>query len=218
MSKHFPYACTAGVKGGRARCRNAEGNCPIHDGKRVSPAPRPTTVLVKADLTPAQADALERQGVKVYRPDTQRAAERAAHHAGVAESLGRNPQAVRPGVVDSGSPVFGRGGLKFVTLAGIFDELAAAGFSAVGVSLKPRGPKPTQLVLSLRKGAKDGSAVSPDIRQFFAGTFNTVHVWANPVDDGKVPHTVNCTSTAKEGKTTEFRLVFANGDWDAVAI
>src|SRR5258708_167751 len=47
--REFWYACTAGIRGGIARCREEEGKCPHHN--ETSPqAPRPETVLFKVNL------------------------------------------------------------------------------------------------------------------------------------------------------------------------
>lgn len=96
------YACTAGVSGGKARCRN-EAPCSVHpDGQ--PPAPRPDVILLKINVGKLpdrggqggdRVKRLEAAGVKIVERSPERAVKLAEAHLAQAERLGRDAYRIR---------------------------------------------------------------------------------------------------------------------------
>ena len=228
------YACTAGIKGGVARCRNLIP-CSAHpDG--TPKAPRPDRVLLKVNLSKAWDDRFQKAGIPLLQRTWERAQQLRADHVESAGQLGRNAFAVRtqqspqrnqtfqgqevPENADTGCPVFGNEGVtKGVSgqsLSKTSWDLRDAGFRLVAAHRLQRNWKPpVRLVLIFEKGqgARDVQFPWELFRELVATCFKQVDVWANERrPDNLVVHTVNCG--ARDDKATPaYGLRFAGGDW-----
>ena len=228
MTALVGYACTGGIRGGVARCRNMSP-CSQHPNGQP-PAPRPDVILVKINLgklsNPWNQE-FDRHGVKMFERSQERALQLSEKHGEQAERLGRDPLAIRrrtegeenltyPEAKDSGSPVFGVDGLTFVNVAEVISDLQVAGFRLTNAYRLARDWKPpVRLVLEFSNGEKAGVKEFPwdVLKRLTSETYGKVDVWANPRDDrGLVVHTVNCGQ--REGQArSDYRLVYAGGDW-----
>ena len=224
------YACTAGVQNGRARCRNAAVNgsnrCAIHaDG---NPAPLPDIVLVKVNLNEKWNRLFADAGVPELYRSFQRSSQLGNEHVARAKSLGRDPFAIREGSgrnnstpesADSGTPVFGKGGLSNASIVFVVRELRNAGFMLTGAHRLNREHKPpVRLVLEFTRyvGTATKIAFPNELFETLVLTnFGQVDVWANDRDSrGKVIHTINC-GKRDDSARSQFYLEFGNGDWAA---
>jgi hypothetical protein len=225
------HACTSGVQDGRARCRNERGKCSVHHTTSVwAHAPQADVILVKVNVNEKWEVRLRSAGIATQLRSFDRAQQLEAQHVARATSLGRNAYAARderdhgdtPEAADSGCPVFGKTGLAELAISaeGLRKELFAAGYVLTGAHMLKRYHKPpVRLVMEFSKPqAKPALANFPwtAIQQLLATTFNQVDVWANDRDPrtGNVVHTVNCGKRA-DGIVPQYRLHFADGDWDA---
>jgi len=218
------YACRAGIRGGVARCRKLEP-CPDHPNGQP-PAPRPDVVLVKVNLSDQWVREFTGASVRRLDRSPERADALAAEHRARAEALGRDAFAIRearegkaedPESADSGCPVFGRGGVQFISIAGLVEELEKAGFKLSGIPhiLAREWKPPQRLVLQFTKDQPEVAFPWPLFRKFIATCFGQVDVWANGRDDrGLVVHTVNCGKRDDAGKPA-YVLRFVAGDWTA---
>ena len=123
-------------------------------------------------------------------------------HIQHAQAFGRNPYAARPGVVDSGTPVFGSKGLEDVSLILVDGQLVGAGLRRTGgyVQDKSREGK-LVLVLNYSNYGKPTGGLSLRaegfLKSLLRATWGHLHVWANPpsLDEGqrfgKIMHTIN---------------------------
>jgi hypothetical protein len=154
-------------------------------------------------------------------------------HVQRAEATGRQAYVARsqagehqPEMADSGCPVFGRDGIvkAQVSVAPLFDELRAAGYTLSRMSVLERTNKRPVLItewssseaLEAKKLAHqffpptDGQLVALD--RFVNAAFDQVHVWANAREEsGRVVHTVNLG--ARTEAVPQHVLRFATGDW-----
>jgi hypothetical protein len=222
-----------------ARCRNEDHKCSVHGNgdKSWKRAPQPTTVLLKINVNAGWENAFRNAGVPVEVRSIERAHELEQERVAAAAALGRSAYAIRdssgrasgvPEDVDTGCPVFGKTGLADlsvsllgVSLPGLGAELAAAGFVLTRASLLKRLHKPpTRLVLEFSMAGTNRAERFPYrlFVQFIETSFNQVDVWANERrSDGSVVHTVNC-GKRDDKAVPEYRLTFANGDWDAIPL
>lgn len=228
------YACTAGIKGGVARCRNLIP-CSAHpDG--TPKAPRPDRVLLKVNLSKQWDTRFQEAGIPLLQRTWERAQELSAQHIESAGQLGRNAFAVRrtqqqprnqmfqgqevPENADTGCPVFGNkgivAGLSGRSLSKASWDLHDAGFRLVHAHRLQRNWKPpTRLVLIFERGQGSRDVEFPWelFRELVSTCFKQVDVWANERrPDNLVIHTVNCG--ARDDKAVPaYDLRYAGGDW-----
>lgn len=231
-----PYACTAGIKGGVARCRKLVP-CPDH-GDDAMPAPRPDVVLVKINLNKVWDERFAQEGIPTLQRSWDRAQQLGADHQERAEKLDRDAFHIRerqasqglredadvPEIADSGCPVFGPDGLKDgvqgSSIAKIGFQLRDSGYRLVHAHRLMRDWKPPiRLVMVWEK--TDGRDVLFPWRllgELTDTTFKQVDVWANDRDkNGRVVHTVNCGKREDGTTPAAYALGFAKGDWATVA-
>lgn len=229
-------ACTFSIRDGLARCRKEAGKCDSHRNGDASweKAPRPTVVLVKVNVNSRWEEAFKNAGIRVDIRSIERAEALEHQRAETAQQLGRSAYAIRadsgrgsnvPEDADTGCPVFGKSGLAElnVSLQRLGVELQEAGFILTRVTLLKRYHKPpTRLVMEFSM-AEAGKPAVQDlltglINSLVTTTFNQVDVWANEKKpNGQVVHTVNCGKRDDTAKP-QYRLAYANGDWDAVPV
>ena len=222
------YACTAGIKGGVARCRNLIP-CSAHpDGNPK--APRPDRVIVKVNLSKEWNNRFQEAGIPLLQRTWERAQELSAQRVESAEQLGRNAFAVRAGQqrnqqelpesADTGCPVFGNEGVtrgvNGQSLSKTCWDLRDAGFRLVHAHRLQRNWKPpVRLVLTFERGqgAQDIEFPWELFQGLVATCFKQVDVWANERrPDNLVVHTVNCG--ARDDKAVPaYDLRYAGGDW-----
>lgn len=225
------YACTAGVQGGVARCRNlivTDDFCAVHP---ESPkAPRPDVVLVKINLNNRWDDAFGRAGIPKLDRSPERAAKLAVEHRERAERLGRDAFAIRearegqrpsdPEAADSGCPVFGKNGIQSVDIRGLVTELRTVGFRITGFHRLARNWKPpVRLVMQFTMTGEPLNQFPWDLfRELTVICFGQVDVWANDRDSrGQVVHTVNCGKRT-DGERPTYTLRYDGGDWEVVIV
>ncbi|MBI2123760.1 MAG: hypothetical protein HYU04_00775 [Candidatus Wildermuthbacteria bacterium] len=230
-----PYACTAGIKGGIARCRKLVP-CPDHGDDAVL-APRPDVVLVKINLNKVWGERFANEGIQVLQRTWDRAQQLGDEHVQRAQQLGRNALYIReeqarqglrenadvPEAADSGCPVFGADGLK--------DGVQGSSITRIGFQLRDSGYRlvhahrlmrdwkpPIRLVMVWEKtNGRDVLFPWRLLSELTNTTFMQVDVWANDRDkNGRVVHTVNCGK--REDGAPAYGLGFAKGDWATVAV
>lgn len=234
------HTCTAGVQDGVARCRKTtfsdptasrQDRCDLHQGDAWASAPAPTTVLLKVNANKGWWNILHQAGVKTFVRSFDRAEELEQKHVAEATALGRNAYASRdqrdhkqtPESADSGSPVFGKSGLEdeAVDIRGLVHELFAAGFVLSAAHLLERDHKPpVRLVMEFSKPSEKAALRNfpwTRFQQLVGTSFGQIDVWANPKQDGKVVHTVNCGKRDDSAKPQNV-LHFTGGDWSVEAI
>lgn len=224
-----PYACTAGIHDGIARCRNLIP-CSVHpDG--TPKAPRPDTVLVKINLNERWSNRFGLAKIPLLDRTPERARELAAKNISNARQLGRDAFTIRkhqqtdrhqeeavPEAADSGCPVFGPGGItrgvRGRSIAKVTWQLRDHGFRLVHAHLLARNWKPpVRLVMVFSKENPEDIRFPWHLFQELTTTcFKQVDVWANGRDlNGNVVHTVNCGK--REDSPPSYDLIFADGDW-----
>lgn len=213
------YACKAATERG-ARCRNwAEGEngfCSFHKGRKdVEIAPRPDTVLYKFNLNESWSKKLLALGVPEKHPDFEAKEHKHIQHA---QQYDRDAFRYRKDVADSGVPVFGKDGLRNVSMYEVLKELAAV-YEVVDIHIRPRRDGNrwmNVLVVSFSHGEKFISSDNAfqELLSFLSSScWGYVHVWANPPqEDGRVIHTVN-SSHREERKQPDLVLRLADGLW-----
>lgn len=230
MAGKVQYACKAGAHDGTARCRNMEP-CPVHNGLGQL-APRPDVVLVKVNLNHENNILFVNAGIPRRERSEERRKQLGEQHRQRAGKLGRDSLVIRerregkenvgyPEAHDSGCAVFGSDGLySGVDIRGLADQLLATGFCLTNAYRLDRDLKPPiRLVMEFRRQDRipDSQHAFPWLllQQLVDTCFGQVDVWANDRDArGQVVHTVNC-GKRDDCATTKFRLLFANGDWEA---
>lgn len=224
MQQLQEYACRAGVHGGNARCRNLASSCPTHD-ENSAPAPRPDVVIIKGNLNDRARSRFLGLGIKIEERSFARSYELGRQHAVQARDF-RRSDAIRgdrdnpenPESIDSGSPVFGRGGAHSVSVQSLIEELVDTGYAPIRASILERHHKPPtrlQIVFSSREDDDPINGIGWDeVFAFFDTCFGQVDVWANPRDArGRVSHTVNC-GRRDDSAHPQHSLRFAGGDWE----
>ena len=227
-------SCKAGVDGGAARCRNmavaGSDYCslPAHQAEGRKASPSPDVVLLWFGLNKANSASFEEfLAAKIHTRRQMR--EIAKRHVVQAEALGRNPNAVRKGVIDSGSPVFGADGVKGhrVWAGNTIDTLGAAGYFLSNAKVvKSQGPhgENSRLLLELRM---EGDGFEGTARDFLGDTFadfadctfGQVRVWANPPNErGDIVHTLNF-GARQLGLLPDCAIAFdGTNDWNLAEI
>lgn len=186
-------SCNRAVRFG-ARCRGdatANGRCVEHLTVEAPRAPAPDVVLVKFTLPPQVAGV----AANLFRDVPRMRDEIEKSHEAVAKAAGLQFKGIRavekddPG--DSGTPVFGRPGLKDVTLAPLREELERAGFALANVHTFANKTGKQVLVLGYHIGGEP-VALRADQQAFisrsWAMDWGFAHVWAN------VPEMEACAS------------------------
>lgn len=223
-----PYACTAGIQDGIARCRNSMP-CSVHD-EDAKKAPRPDVVLVKVNLSKAWDRRFAEAGVRLVNRTPERARVLQEEHEARAEQLGRNAYHIResqerhenanvPEAADSGCPVFGhdglREGIRGESIKRVTFQLRDKGFRLVDVHRLARQWKPpVRLVLVYERAQEDDVRFPwPLFHNLVQTTFMQVDVWANDRDkNGNVVHTVNC-GKRDDSNEAPLSLQYKEGDW-----
>lgn len=215
------YACTAGIKGGVARCRVPQP-CSTHPNGNP-PAPRPEVVLVKVNLNSTWDARFAGAGIRRVDRTPERAQQLSAQHQARAERLGRDAFTIResregkanePESADSGCPVFCKSGLQAVDIRGLVTELKTEGFVLTNAYRLARQWKPpVRLVLEFSKGGKPIEFPWDLYEQLTATCFGQVDVWANDRDSrGLMVHTVNCGKRDDAAQPAHV-LRYTGGDW-----
>jgi hypothetical protein len=227
------HACVLGVQDGRARCRNEQGKCSVHQLNGWARAPKPDVVLLKVNVNEKKETELRLAGITYQLRSFDRSQQLEQQHVARAESLGRNAYAARderdhgdtPEAADSGCPVFGKNGLAElrVSIDGLFKELFEAGYVLSAAHMLKRYHKPpVRLVMEFSHPQQKGALSKfpwTTIKKLIATSFNQVDVWANDRDPrtNKVVHTVNCGKRI-DGIAPQHRLHFMDGDWDVESL
>jgi len=236
LGMNTPYACTGGISGGMARCRNAMP-CPVH-GEDAPMAPRPDVVLVKVNLSKLWGTLFKEAGVRIVDRTPERAKVLQEEHEKRAQQLGRSAYHIREGqkrqglredmnipeAADSGCPVFGSDGLHEGidgnSIHKVTFSLRDSGFRLVDAHRLQRNWKPpTRLVLVYeRSSGRDVRFPWQLFQKVTSTTFLQVDVWANDRDRrGNVVHTVNCGKRDDTQKAL-LTLQYQRGDWGVTVV
>ena len=213
------YACVAATQGGGRCRRRAERNglCVHHqarveEGKRVRIAPVPTTIIFSFRLNARRAEELERAGIERRKITREQEEEREARHIAQAKQHGRRPYAFRE-KADSGTPIFGKDGVRDVGINPTISEIQKAGYSLTQIFLEVKEEPMKRLLVYFEKGGKPYEGSSSLWRALFfvlSVGWGYCHVWANPPQEGKIVHTVNLAHWREEPK---LHLLFLEGKW-----
>jgi hypothetical protein len=209
---------------------------PAHQAEDRKSSPNPDVVLLWFNLNDRWAQKF--QDFLATKEHTRRQVrEIAKRHATQAEAIGRNPHAVRKGVVDSGSPVFGPDGIKGrrVWAGNTIDTLGTAGYFLANAKVVQNGlahgpcnhgsPRPDyRLLLELRIA---GDGFEGTAREFLGDlfpefadcTFGQVRVWANPPNvRDEIVHTLNF-GARQTGLLPDCAIAFDGAnDWNLAEI
>lgn len=231
------YECVAETLDEKTRCRNfvevkiitcrgigyfeeeEELMCSQHrtmkrNGKKVNIAPRPDIILIKFKLNPNWAERLKGAGIHIVAVQK---TVKDALHAGHAREHRRSPYKFRE-VADSGTPVFGAGGLQNVSISGLWLELLMQGYRVIDTHILDSQERMKTWVtsLALQNGEQEPIGFPNEVYEFLGSCFGHCHVWANPPnEEEKVVHTLNMSHRQDDTKT-EVELRFNKGLWAAV--
>ncbi len=166
------------------RCREdaeSDGKCVLHQAMGAPRASEPTVVLMKFKLFGSALHAAA--GLFKYVPRMAEDIESA--HELVAKAAGlqfRGVRATDKGPGDSGTPVFGKQGLKDVAVASLRQELVDEGFVLADVHVFEKLDGSGMLVLGYHKHGKP-TKLDNDQQKFidrsWAMNWSHCHVWAN---------------------------------------
>lgn len=175
-------------------------------------------IMVKFAISRGETANLIEAGVRRVQVDHKQQEEQ---HRAVAQRLGQDPFAARPGkkIADSGTQVFGSNGLKDVLVSEVLSDLKKAGYRLVDTHITDNRKgqdfavllfADKAVILKRRNGIS--SAAEQQINNLLEATWPYCHVWANPpatdgylienlaglveIGDGLTVHTVNCVGRA----------------------
>ena len=215
------FACKAATRG-NARCRNMVsdlgGLCSTHsEVPSLVVSDQPDVVLYKTNVNKNWSKRLKELGVQLKNPDFEAKEKKHIDHA---KRFGREPFKFRGEIADSGVPVFGKDGLKEVSLYELLQELSTI-YNVVDIHLRPTkpggNPHMEVLVVSFSDGEEfvGNTDAFQELMRFLASScWGHVHVWANPPqDDGRIIHTVNSAHRQDGAQPKQF-VGFDDGRWD----
>lgn len=218
------YACIAALEDRKTRCRRLvewpEKFCWQHpEGAEI--APPPDIVLLKPKVNPHWFGLLAKE---IRQLPAGRKEEKIKQHIAQAECLGRDAFALRQGIEDSGSPVFGKKGAEFVNPSNLLQEFLEEGYLLTNIHGRPARNQPMWILImgfSRQIERIDSSLLKlmeSDLAKAVLGVilgsvWYYCHIWANPPDEkGRIVHTVNLAHRHPP-ETPAKKLRFAKGLW-----
>jgi len=221
------YACIAETKKG-ARCRrwavNGNSFCSQHAKvKSVKIASPPDIILLKIRINKKWAKRFLEAGVSHTETTPQEEKER--NYLLQAKKLRRSPSRYGK-CISSGVSVFGTEGLSKVWILSALIELLKKGYEITNLHIEDANITLQKnssvlnimhnLVINMEKGEKKicwEEEMSKLLGDFLPVCWGFVHVWANPVRNGKVIHSLNIAHREPD-IPPKLRLKFSNGLWN----
>jgi len=211
------YACIAETKKG-ARCRrwavNGNSFCSQHAKvKSVKIASLPNLLIMKFRVNKKWTKRFFRVGIEKTESFLSL---KEKNHFSQAKKIGRNPYrySEKPA---SGVPVFGREGLRQVGIKHLFRELIKKGYGIIEIHIEPTEQGIMNLlVIVLEQNGKKIVLSEKAIKlfeNFLWVCWGHVHVWVNPIQNGKVVHSVIFAHRNPQN-SPNCHLRFRNGLWD----